>query len=149
VWCAQYDEVTLKPAKARAYELPSLSGSESAEIVRVLMRVDKPSRAVKQAIADAMDWFEASKITGYKTQRIKDSLQPKGVDVIVVPDAGSVMWARFYDLDTQKPFFCGRDGIKKATLAEIENERRAGYAWYGQWPLKLIQEEYPAWKKRQ
>jgi len=27
VWCAQHDEKTLKPAKARAYELPSLSGS--------------------------------------------------------------------------------------------------------------------------
>ena len=29
VWCAQHDERTLAPAKARAYELPSLSGSES------------------------------------------------------------------------------------------------------------------------
>jgi len=147
VWCAQYDEVTLKPGKARAYELPSLSGSESAEIVRLLMQVDQPSTAVKQAIADAINWFEASKITGYKTQRIKDTLQPRGQDVIVVPDAGSVMWARFYDLETNQPFFCDRDGIKKNTLAEIGNERRAGYAWYGTWPLKLITEEYPAWKK--
>jgi PelA/Pel-15E family pectate lyase len=147
VWCAQHDEVTLKPAKARAYELPSLSGSESAEIVRVLMRVDQPSAAVKQAIADAISWFEASKITGYKTQRIKDTLQPRGQDVIVVPDAGNVMWARFYDLETNQPFFCDRDGIKKKTLAEIGNERRTGYAWYGTWPLQLIREEYPAWKK--
>ena len=23
-------------------------------------------------------------------------------------------WARFYDLETGKPFFCDRDGIKKA-----------------------------------
>lgn len=147
VWCAQYDEVSLQPEKARSYELPSLSGSESAEIVRVLMRVDHPSAAVKQAIADAINWFEESKITGYRTQRIRDSLQPRGQDVIVVPDAGSVMWARFYDLETNKPFFCDRDGIKKNTLAEIGNERRAGYAWYGTWPLKLIAEEYPAWKK--
>ena len=33
VWCAQHDEVTLAPAKARAYELPSLSGNESVGIV--------------------------------------------------------------------------------------------------------------------
>lgn len=148
VWCAQYDEVSLQPAKARAYELPSLSGSESADIVRVLMRVEHPSAAVKQSIADAINWFEESKITGYKTQRIKDSTQPRGQDVIVVPAAGSVMWARFYDLDTNQPFFCDRDGIKKNTLAEIGNERRTGYAWYGVWPLKLISEEYPAWKKK-
>jgi PelA/Pel-15E family pectate lyase len=147
VWCAQYDEVSLKPAKARAYELPSLSGSESAEIVRVLMRVDHPSSAIKQSIADAIKWFEASKITGYKTERIRDSLQPRGQDVIVVPGANSVMWARFYDLETNKPFFCDRDGIKKNSLAEIGNERRTGYAWYGTWPLKLILEEYPAWEK--
>ena len=31
-------------------------------------------------------------------------------------------------------------------LAEIENERRIGYAWYGTWPLKLLQTEYPEWK---
>jgi PelA/Pel-15E family pectate lyase len=111
------------------------------------MRVDHPSTAIKQAIADAINWFEASKITGYRTERIKDTLQPKGQDVIVVPDAASVMWARFYDLETNKPFFCDRDGIKKNTLAEIGNERRTGYAWYGTWPLKLISEEYPAWKK--
>lgn len=147
VWCAQYDEVSLQPAKARSYELPSLSGSESAEIVRVLMRVEHPSSAIKQSVADAINWFEASKITGYKTERIRDSLQPGGRDVIVVPDAGGIMWARFYDLETNKPFFCDRDGIKKNTLAEIGNERRAGYAWYGTWPLKLITEEYPEWKR--
>jgi PelA/Pel-15E family pectate lyase len=146
-WCAQYDEVTLQPAKARSYELPSLSGSESVDIVRVLMRVDHPSVTIKQAVAAAIEWFEKSKITGYKTQRIADSTQPRGQDVIVVPDANSTIWARFYDLETNKPFFCDRDGIKKNTLAEIGNERRAGYAWYGTWPMKLISEEYPAWKK--
>ena len=33
-WCAQYDARTLKPATARTYELPSLSGSESVGIIR-------------------------------------------------------------------------------------------------------------------
>jgi lysophospholipase L1-like esterase len=43
VWCAQHDEKTLAPAKARSYELPSLSGSECAGIVRFLMSIDRPS----------------------------------------------------------------------------------------------------------
>ena len=34
-WCAQHDEVTLAPAKARTYEHPSLSGSESVGIAVV------------------------------------------------------------------------------------------------------------------
>ena len=37
VWCAQHDEKTLVPAKARAYELPSLSGSESVGIIKFLV----------------------------------------------------------------------------------------------------------------
>ena len=37
VWCAQHDRVTLEPCKARAYELPSLSGQESDNIVILMM----------------------------------------------------------------------------------------------------------------
>ena len=47
-WCAQYDDKTLLPAKARSYELPSLSGEESGEIVKLLMRIKHPSSAIKQ-----------------------------------------------------------------------------------------------------
>lgn len=146
VWCAQHDEVSLQPAKARSYELPSFSGSESAEIVRVLMRVDNPSSAVKNAIDAAIQWFEETKIVGFAAKRVADPKEPNGQNVVLVPDEKSIIWARFYDLETNKPFFCDRDGIKKNTLAEIGNERRTGYAWYGTWPLKLLAEEYAAWK---
>ena len=33
-WCAQHDRQTLKPAKARMFELPSISGNESVGIIR-------------------------------------------------------------------------------------------------------------------
>jgi hypothetical protein len=26
--------------------------------------------------------------------------------------------------------------------------RRNGYAWLGSWPEKLLEQEYPAWKKK-
>jgi PelA/Pel-15E family pectate lyase len=38
-WCAQYDHTTLRCAKARVYELPSLSGGESVDVVRYLMDI--------------------------------------------------------------------------------------------------------------
>ncbi|WP_163410272.1 pectate lyase [Flavobacterium ajazii] len=148
VWCAQHDEVTLLPALARAYELPSFSGSESVGIVRVLMLVEQPSAEVKQAVKDAVDWFNGAKLTGIATQKITDSSQPSGQDVIVVSSPGNVIWARFYDLQNNLPLFCGRDGIPKATLAEIENERRVGYSWYGNWPSALIGSEYTSWKSK-
>ena len=64
---------------------------------------------------------------------------------MLVKDEKNEMWARFYDLETGEPFFCGRDGIKKKTVAEIEYERRTGYAWYGKWPKDLIDKKYPEW----
>lgn len=146
VWCAQHDEVTLQPALARSYELPSFSGSESVGIVRILMLVEQPSTAVKQAVKDAVDWFNGAKLFDITTQKITDASQPSGQDVIVVSSPGNVIWARFYDLVNNLPLFCGRDGIPKTTLAEIENERRVGYSWYGNWPNALIGSEYTNWK---
>lgn len=146
VWCAQHDEKTLEPAKARAYELPSLSGSESVGIVQFLMLMNNPSTEIKEAINNAIAWFVGAQIKGYKIVLTTDATQPTGRDRILVKDSTSVLWARFYDLDTNKPFFCDRDGIKKNTLAEIGNERRAGYMWYGTWPAQLIEVDYPKWK---
>lgn len=140
-WCAQHDEITLLAATARSYELPSNSGSESVGIVRTLMLVEQPSAQIIQAVTDAVTWFEEVKILDIATQNT-------GSDVIVVSSPGNVIWARFYDLDTNLAFFCGRDGVKKNTLAEIELERRTGYSWYGNWPKNLIGSEYTSWKNK-
>ena len=145
VWCAQYDCKTLQPAKARSYELPSFSGEESVDIVLFLMRLPNPSTEIKQSIRSAVEWFQKSKITGWDWIVVKDSTAVKGFDRVVVKDEHGEMWARFYDLETGEPFFCGRDGIKKKTVAEIEYERRTGYAWYGKWPKDLIEKKYPEW----
>jgi PelA/Pel-15E family pectate lyase len=147
-WCAQYDKTTLQPVKARSYELVSLSGEESVGIVEFLMKIENPSPEIKNAINSAVEWFQHSKIDGYRYADIKDVSQPNGRDRVLIPDKNSTVWARFYDIETNKPFFSGRDGIKKWSLAEIENERRTGYAWYGTWPKKLIEKEYPEWKEK-
>lgn len=144
-WCAQHDRVTLKPAKARAFELPSISGNESVGICTFLMSFNNPSDEIKKAVNAAAAWMESVKIVGIKVQDITDANQPSGKDRIVVTDPNSTLWARFYDLETNKPFFTGRDSIAKPTLAEIENERRVGYAYYGTWPAKFLSTDYPAW----
>jgi PelA/Pel-15E family pectate lyase len=144
-WCPQYDKNTLQPAKARAFELPAISASESAGIVSFLMKVKQPSLPIQQAVQSAMQWFGISKITGYKYVDINDERQPNGKDRVLQKDTASTVWARFYDIESNKPFFTGRDGVKKWNLVEIEHERRTGYAWYGTWPKKLIEKEYPAW----
>jgi unsaturated rhamnogalacturonyl hydrolase len=144
-WCQQYDHMTLEPAKARSYELPSISGGESVGIVEFLMRLPHPSPEVREAINSAVEWFRKVKIDGYSFVFVRDASQPNGRDRVLQPAPGSTIWARFYDMETNEPFFCGRDGIRKRTVAEIEHERRVGYAWYGEWPARLLDKEYPAW----
>jgi PelA/Pel-15E family pectate lyase len=149
VWCAQHDEVTLKPAPARSYEKPSYSGSESVGIVRFLMQIDRPDAQVIEAIESAVRWLERMKISGIRVVRKPDESLPKGYDMVVVDDSSSEpIWARFYELGTGRPIFCGRDGVTKYSLAEIEHERRTGYGWYSKAPLKLLTEDYPNWQKK-
>jgi len=147
-WCAQYDEKTLKPAKARAFELISISGSESVGIVQFLMRLKNPSVQVKQAIDAAVIWFDTVKITGYNFVLKEDASLPNGKDKVLVKDPSLCIWARFYDVKTNQPFFTGRDSKPKKNVEEIEVERRVGYAWYGTWPAKILNKEYPEWLKK-
>ena len=149
VWCAQHDEKTFQPRKARSYELPSFSGNESVEVVRFLMQVDQPGKQVIEAIEGAVAWFEQSKLEGIKLVSIEDPTKPGGYDKIVVKDAsGSSMWARFYDIKTNDPIFCSRDGVPRKTLAEISHERRNGYSWLGYYATDLLAKDLPAWEER-
>ena len=46
------------------------------------------------------------------------------------------------------PVFEGRDQVVRYSVAEIEPERRNGYRWYTDEPSKLLNEDYPAWRKK-
>jgi len=155
-WCAQHDEVTLEPAQARTYELPSVSGSEGAQIVRFLMTIDPPTPEIREAVEGAVAWFQANELTGIRVQTTVDPSQPSGEDRVVVEDANAPpLWARFYELGTNRPIFSSRCEVpecdtdpffmRRYSLAEIDNERRVGYAWYGTWPAAVLS-EYQAWK---
>ncbi|WP_226163659.1 pectate lyase [Hymenobacter terricola] len=146
-WCAQYDDVSLLPAKARAFELPSLSGEESVGIVRFLMDTEQPSAEVKAAIEGAVAWFERVKMTGYALREVAAPQEKTGRDRVIVPQPGTTIWARFYELGTDRPIYVGRDSQVHYQLSEIENERRAGYLYAGTWPAALLAKDYPAWQK--
>lgn len=149
VWCAQYDEVTLEPAAARTYELVSLSGLESVEIVRFLMSIPKPSATVVEAIEGAVAWFQKSQIKGIRWIEKPDPSKPENIDRVVVSDpAAPPLWARFYQIDGNRPIFVGRDGVVKYDVAQIDHERRTNYAWYVDEPAKLLSKDYPQWRKR-
>lgn len=144
VWCAQHDELTLLPAKARSYELPSFSGSESVGIVKLLMSIPEPSQEIIRSVNGALDWFDTHRLKNTRWEEFTNQDGLKDRRIIKDPEAGD-MWARFYDLETGEPYVCDRDGIKKKTLEEIGYERRNGYSWYTDDPADLFK-KYEVWK---
>jgi PelA/Pel-15E family pectate lyase len=148
-WCAQVDHATLEPRGARAYEHPSISGRESVGIVRFLMSIERPSPAVVAAVEAAVAWFGEARLSGVRLEDRPAPSVPGGTDRVVVqdPDAPPI-WARFYEIGTNRPIFSGRDGIVRYRLSEIELERRVNYSWLGPYATELLEREYPAWKKR-
>ena len=142
IWAAQYDELTLKPAKARAFEPVSLTAGESVGIVRFLMLYGKPSSAIIDAIESAVKWFEANKVNGIRWERLN------GQNTVIRDKNALPVWARFYQIETMKPIFIGRDAVIKYDVSQIEAERRNGYAWYVDGARDLLTKDYPAWKAK-
>ena len=149
VWCAQHDKISLAPERARSYELASLSGAESVGIVRFLMGIENPGKDVIASIEGAVSWFEKSRLEGVRLVRREDASTQRGFDYLVLKEPGAPsLWARFYDLRTNQPIFCSRDGVPRKSLAEISYERRTGYSWLGTYAEDLLGEELSAWRRR-
>lgn len=141
VWCAQHDEVTLAPTHARAYELASLSGAESAGILKYLMSLPDPSPEVIRSVQAGAAWFESAKIEGFRYKR--SGTAPN----LTADPKARALWARFYEIGSNRPFFCDRDGVVKYDVEEIGSERRDGYTWYGNWGESLAN-AYAKWPHR-
>ncbi|HEY2841240.1 MAG TPA: pectate lyase [Pirellulales bacterium] len=166
-WCQQHDRETYAPTSARTFELASICPQDTTEIVRFLMSIDgshggaatgkpnaaQPSPDVVAAIEAAVAWLEKVRLTGVRVQRIAAPREEflrhtADFDTVVTADPKALpIWARHYEIGTNRPIFAGRDAVKKYELSAIERERRTGTPWYGAWPKRLLDEEYPAWRK--
>lgn len=116
----------------------------------LLMRIKKPSEEVIEAVKAAVAWFERSKIEGKRVETVSlPEGNPEDPDVKkdrrLVDDPGAgPLWARFYELEDNRVFFCNRDGVKVYALSEVAPERRVGYSWYGKWGDKVLK-RYEKW----
>jgi PelA/Pel-15E family pectate lyase len=138
VWGAQHDPLTLEPVKARAYEHASLSGRESAAILDFLMRLDAPSPDVIAAVHAGAAWLRTTAIHGF-------SYQPRGR--LIAQEGAAPLWARFYEMGSNRPIFSDRDGIIRYALSEISEERRSGYLWYTDEPATTLR-RYERWARK-
>jgi PelA/Pel-15E family pectate lyase len=138
-WGQQHDPLNpAKPVKARAYEHPSLAGRESAAIVRFLLSLDSPDARVQRAVRDAVAWFRETAICGYDYEA-GGELMPK--------EGAGPLWARFYEIGTNRPLFSNRDGVVRYSFQEVDAERKSGYAWYTDEPLTTLR-RYEVWSRQ-
>ena len=153
-WASQYDHQTLRPTTGRSFELPALVSNESVGVLRYLMRIDEPTPEVRRAVRAGAAWLQRSKIKGLRLKRVpaepvRYKFHTSTDDVVVVADPSAPpLWARFYEIETNRPFMANRDGKKVYQLADVARERRTGYSWYGTYAQELLEKEYPAWKNK-
>lgn len=111
VWAQQYNSA-MHPTWARAFEPPSVTSNESADVLHILLDLylatgdDRYIKPVPAAVA----WFKRS------------ALSPG-------------LWARLYELETNRPIYGDRDKKIHYTREELSDERRNGYAWQGRFEI--------------
>ncbi|NQW99857.1 pectate lyase, partial [bacterium] len=127
VWCAQFDPLTLQPSNARKMEPATLSGSESARILKFLMSLKNPSAEIVACIESGLKWFETVKLAD--------------------PSSTEVRWARFYDLKTSKPVFPGRDGVLYETFEAMAAKNKLGYDYYTTQPASIVTTGQKKWRQ--
>lgn len=133
VWCAQHGANDYLPKPARAYELESLSGSESVGVLAFLM-IQPQTAQIETAVKAGVAWFNSPNT--YLANYTYDSSQAATNPIVY--KSGSKMWYRFYDLNTNRGFFSDRDGSKFYDITNMSEERRTGYSWGGDYGSSII-----------
>jgi PelA/Pel-15E family pectate lyase len=140
VWGQQHDPLTLRPVAARNYEPAALCSSESAGVVEFLMETPHPDARVVKAVESAVAWFRKTEIRDHRYVR-----SPQGAR-LEAQAGGAPLWARYYEIGTNRPVFGDRDQSIHDDVSEISLERQRGYSWYLSTPAAVL-ESYGGWKR--
>jgi len=122
-WAQQYSH-DLKPAKARSFEPAAVCSATTARNIRTLvdLTVTTHDRTYLRPIPAALDWLGRSKL--------RDGV-----------------WARLYEVGTNRPVYGDRDGKIHYTLGEISEERRRGYSWQSEYGVASAKAYYERVRK--
>ena len=114
VWAQQYNR-RMEPAWARVFEPPSVCSNESAGVMRLLvdLYLETGEEKYLDPFPRAIAWFKRSK------------LEP-GV------------WARMYEVGTNRPVYGERDGKIHYRIEELSPGRQRGYSWHGSYGVPAV-----------
>jgi PelA/Pel-15E family pectate lyase len=105
------------------------------------MQLPDPDARVVAAVHAAAAWFEKTKIMG-------KAFQSNGSDGRQLVDApgGGPIWARYYEIGTDRPIFGDRDKTIHDDVNDISRERRQGYGWFRDTGKRVL-EHYAKWAR--
>lgn len=142
LWCAQYEPLTLKPTAARKMEPAAMSGLESANLLRFLMTIPQPSVALVECIEAGLHWLEQASLA---PDLLVDDTEKK--ERTTEDTELRHRWARFYDLQTGKPIFPGRDGVIYDSYQALREKNEVGYDYVTSRPASVIGNGQKKWRK--
>ena len=137
-WAQQYDALNLQPVAGRNYEPAAQCASESAAMILFLMSLPQPMTGIIDPVYSAVEWFRKTAIRDVSFERGAD-----GRRLVSAPGAGPI-WARYYEIGTDRPIFGDRDKSIHDDVNEISLERRNGYSWYNAAP-KAALDRFAEW----
>ncbi|MEZ5303728.1 MAG: pectate lyase [Verrucomicrobiales bacterium] len=139
-WGQQHDRDTYEPMPARGFEPASLCAMESADILEFLLKIKDPPGEVKRSIRAAAKWLDGpAKIIGRRYDKKSAKLKKDR--------RAGPLWARLYEIGSNKPIYGDHDKKIHYDIAEISDERRNGYSWLGTWGEEAL-EKYREWERR-
>jgi len=117
-WAQQYDR-ELKPAWARKFEPPAVTGGESCGNCQLLMDMYERFGDARylDAVGKAVDWYQRSRIGGS---------EDKGI------------WARFYEVETNEPLYF----TKTYELTKKDDDLPVHYSFQSNYGVNRMMERY-------
>ena len=123
-------------------EPATLSGLESAHILKFLMSITNPTPEIVTSVESGLAWFERVKLTGLakSTQQGKTIYETNTAST-------QIFWARFYDLTNSRPVFPGRDGILYDSFEAMAAHNKLGYDFLTTLPGSIVNNGQKKWRK--
>jgi PelA/Pel-15E family pectate lyase len=104
------------------------------------MKLPRPSPSVVASIHAGAAWFKKNAIYGVAWRSSPNGRQ------LVKEAGGGPLWARYYEMGTDRPIFGDRDKTIHDDVNELSKERRNGYQWYGAKPREALN-AYELWAR--